>query len=1653
MDKKRISKNKINLISLLLVIMLIVSEICLIPSNIQAATSNLEKQNKYTNNKNVKFDSFFVEENKNVHEIEIKEENVNNINFEVNVEKGYFTNGKIELEDPNFIIQSINSELVSNIANNTINLKDISDIKSFSIPINMNKTDLINKNYLNKETKIVLSGTYINDNGKADEIKKEIYIKVKWNLNTDFDLFSNITAVIPDGEKTIVQEKITFKEKERKNPIEQLKIALTAPRVNNNLPSEIRVCANSTKATNGDEFGKNFTTNNYTYDNTTGNIEITVANNANQNGEIAFYDATDEYVLTYIYAQNITELLKQNIKIDTSFKADIKLYSMDTYITKEYSNSYNITAQMGANVTAELYTTDVINKGFLYDNYNETGYNLNYKLNINNKNLEENIKVESLLPSFVIDKNNLETNQIYFKSIAVKEELFNKMLGTEGYINIYDNNNNLIATINKNTQKNSNGELEVVYPNAQTNIRIEISKPQIEGVLQLRNYKVIEAKLNYNLSQIKDFYAIREKVNISEQYEGLLNLNETYTKIDLQMDNTELMPFVDNNVNLTLNLVTNSNEYDLFKNPEIRIRLPEEVESINIGEISLVYNEKLKFEYARLEENDRVLVLKLTGEETNYKLGIQEGTKIIIPAVIRLRDTVPSKSSSIKLTYSNELAKATEYSKQGKDSSEVSFNIVAKSGLITISELSGYNGNETKRTLDENAINGQLEIGATEKEAKIETKVVNNFNVDLANVQIIGKIPFKDNRDIHGNNLGSTFDATLKENLKIQGVDAKVFYSENDETDAESSSWNENVLDINNVKSFKIVLNNTLKKGEKFSLGYSINIPANLQANEKTYASATIKYELNNQEKDITQIIGLQTPSIAKENNEVGETAEEELQIKVKELLGNQEIQNNSNVHEKEVLRFEIEATNNSNSDISNISIDAVIPNEATFLERNADAVEGIGEDSVPVFSEDKDKRNVSFEIENLKVSETQKFVYEIRINELPENTTTGKLGFDILFKINNEVQKQQKIENNIVKGIIETELMVGQRTSVLDVQEYTYFYKIVNRTGEDLKDISATVEIPSILETSEPLVIENGLVNEDDDPENSTVKLENNILTCNVKVLNVGEEAWFQVRGKLKSFDSPKLQIIASANTYVRNDTYRSNLAIIELEGADVSISKSSPTANQEVRNGDTITYNISVTNNSEDINSQAYIVDTLPKEVTGQTLQFNQFSYENVGVDESFKEENKEVDLSVTIEDESGTDTSKVTPSYDKEKNIITIPTMIPAGKTINITIIVSVENITQDTILSNVATVKGDLIVTTTSNEVIHYGKKTEDSTDPDDPNNPEQPDDTYSINGVIWLDDNENGALDNNEDLLEGNEIMIVNADTSEIVKDSTGAEIKVTSTNTGYTISGLTAGRYIVIFKYDRNVFKITNYRQEGVSENLNSKAISGTAVINGNTEYVGMTDVIEISNNNINSINMGLIKLGNFDIAIEKTISTIRTVNPKGKEQNYTYDNEKISKLEVSARNLVGTNVYIGYTIKISNNGESKGYISELVDELPDDLQFDKTLNTGWYEENGKLYYIDIDDIEVGQTKEIPLILVKKLTNDNLGITNNIATVSATSSNNVQDNNLDNNKSNAQLIIGTSTGRIVLNIVGIILLLGIIGVGVYVLRKYNIERR
>ena len=1651
MSKEIIAKKDSKFIALLIVLVIIISEICLIPSNILADSRNLESQNNATNNKYVNFDTYFIKDGKNIHEIEITDENISEINFELNIKNGYLKNATIALNDPNFSLKNNNSKVIENIENNVLRLKEINNNQKISIPIVMDKKDVINLNYLNKETKVVFSGTFVSDNGKEQKVEKEILVRLKWNLNTEINLTSNITNFIPNDNKTLLQEKINIKEVERKNPIQETKLYVSVPKIHDTLPEDIRVVANSTQATNGDVYGTKFSKDNYKYDKATGNLEINVDNKADENGNIAFYDAVDEYVITYIYNQNFEELLKQNVKVNTYCKLETKFYQAEDTNIKEYNKEYDLKNSLGDNVTAEVYSNAQINKGFLYDNFNETIYDVNYKLSVNNKDANKIINLNTLNANFVDNEKETTTNEIYYKSLAIKEEQFNKILGTEGFINIYDVNNSLIASINKNTNKNNKGELEIIYKENQPNIRIEISTPQTEGNLELRNTKAINAKLTYSIKQLKEFNAINERININSEYKGSLKLEETYTKVDLQMDNTGWMPFIDNNVNFTLNLVTNNNSYDLFKNPEIRIALPEEIESITIGEVSLVYNTELKLEYARLEENNRVLVLKLSGEETNYKLGIQEGTKIIIPAVIKLKNTVSTQTTNLKMTYSNELAKNTEYTMQGKESLEIPVDMVAKSGLITISTLSGYNGNEHKIALDENMVTGQLNVAENAKVATIESEIVNNYKTDIKNIVIFGKIPFANNKTVNGTELGSTFNTALKEVLKVNEITGKIYYSEEEEPQENSESWKENISEFTNIKSFKIVPDAPIAEGKEMKFSYNIEIPAELQANQKSYSTYTIKYSVNDQDMEATQIIGFETPNVmnAEKAEETGIT------MNVQAHVGELEIKDNSKIHEQEIINYEIKVTNNSNSKVDNISIKSPIAENTVYVEKNEIPYGDGGGDStagdyIGVYKEIPEKTEELLEIGTLNKGESKTVEYEVRVKDLPEGEETKTISSNIALLINNKEQSNYKINSIIQKAELKTELSFMKRTTVVEENNFTYNLRIENKTNKDLKDLTVTMQIPKEIIVTETKAIENGIggIWQEGD-KNLEVKLnEDNLITCTIKTLGQGQMAQLEFLAEITELKDINNSINITANTFVNNETYRSNISKNILEGAEVIIEKSSPTEGKEVKEWDNITYNIKITNKSDKVDSQIYVIDRLPKEVIGETLKYNQYIYDFEN--REYKENLIEMDLSVIEKpegDQTGTDTSKSRPKYDKETNELTIPTMLPPGKTINITINTTVQKIEQDTTISNIANVYGEAIISNTSNEIKHYAKK-EDTNKPVDPENPEE--NTYSISGTIWEDANENGAMDAKETHMEGLEILIVNSDTSEVVKDLNGAEVKAISGKNGYTLSGLKLGRYIVVFRYDSNIYKITNYKQAGVSDLVNSKAISGQATIDGNKEFVGMTDIIEIKDSNVTAINMGLVKLGNFDIGIEKTIDTVKTVESKGTEKEHKYkEGTKLGKLEVSAKNLVGTKVYVTYKIKVTNNGETKGYIEQVIDELPSDLEFEKALNQSWYEESGKVYNSTINELEVGQSKELELILTKKLTNDNLGITNNIALFKASNENSSTDTNEENNKSNAQLIIGTSTGRIVLNITAMIALLAIIGVGIFIIKKYK----
>ena len=99
------------------------------------------------------------------------------------------------------------------------------------------------------------------------------------------------------------------------------------------------------------------------------------------------------------------------------------------------------------------------------------------------------------------------------------------------------------------------------------------------------------------------------------------------------------------------------------------------------------------------------------------------------------------------------------------------------------------------------------------------------------------------------------------------------------------------------------------------------------------------------------------------------------------------------------------------------------------------------------------------------------------------------------------------------------------------------------------------------------------------------------------------------------------------------------------------------------------------------------------------------------------------------------------------------------------------------------------------------------------------------------------------------------------------------------------------------------------------------------------------------------------------------------------------------------------------------------------------------------------MYNTKITELNAGESKQVKLILTKFLTQENLGISNNTALFVATNTNDAIDSNQSNNQSSARLIIGTSTGRTIFNIILMIILLIIIAWGIYFIKKINTERR
>ena len=315
--------------------------------------------------------------------------------------------------------------------------------------------------------------------------------------------------------------------------------------------------------------------------------------------------------------------------------------------------------------------------------------------------------------------------------------------------------------------------------------------------------------------------------------------------------------------------------------------------------------------------------------------------------------------------------------------------------------------------------------------------------------------------------------------------------------------------------------------------------------------------------------------------------------------------------------------------------------------------------------------------------------------------------------------------------------------------------------------------------------------------------------------------------------------------------------------------------------------------------------------------------------------------------------------------------------------------------------------------------------------------EDPTDNYKISGTVWVDENENGKIDATEKRVENTIVKLNNVDNNKTVQETK------TDVNGHYEFKKIEEGEYQVLFAYDENKYELTEFKKSQVSTDEDSDVVNLS-------DNLAITEIIEITDKNISGINMGIVEKPVFELSIDKTVNEIVLQNSGG-TQIYAFGNSKLAKVEIPAKLLASSKVLIKYNITVKNIGNLKGRVESIIDYLPDEMFFSSDLNREWYESSDDELYTEEmarDYLEPGVERTVTLVLQKDMTELNTGLIHNIAEIYETiNDEGMEEIDIENNISSADVIIGVKTGQEVVYITIIMISIVILGVGMYLIKK------
>ena len=1618
---------------------------------------------------NIGFEAYFgTEENRETSVIS----DVNNeelaISMKLNVrENGYLKDAKIaivETEEGNGLNFELKSQeemdlYVQSIEDNTISLQQINNSEEdiyFTLPIQYRNELYVNEEKLSKDFSVVFSGVYVDNDGKENEVSKEVKLNVSWKDEREVRVETSVEKYIDFGSGIILQTLVKVDNMTENNtlPVKETELTITPPTYFDVIPNNVYVVANTTIGTNGRNVGEVlFGDENWEYNPEENRVTINI-NNQKELVKINEYEdeylqdaereiieeeryyngsGVDEYLITYTYMDTeITEesiSLKSNIEVKVTTLSGVENEEKINIVTNNNEFEYLLDSKIGDIVSLNIENETLeTSKAYGYINYNHNNkYEVEFTsetiLNVSYTEILEGLIVEDV-ENIYTDKTGTvyKNNDLYYKQISLSKENFVGILGEEGEIKIFDSNRNVVAIINNETEVDEEGNIVNSFEEKYSRLNFEMTKPVGEGNLVINNVKAM-TNSSLEKSTFENIEKISSKTNLKAKYtyveevveveteEISTKLLDTTTKVNLVMDRDNLSTLeMNENVEIRIELNNAVDSSDIYGHSVFELEIPETIEVFEIINASLLYAEGL--EITAVESIDNKIVITIDGIQDGINSGVlTNGTNIVLNANIKANLFTPAKTEVINLTYANN--EATNYENEGATKCE--FNYSAPTGVVTVNSISNY---DTIGSVTTSVRQGEqediIDIYSDAKVATMEIIIMNNNQNTVSNVAVLGRIPFAGVKDIlTAEELGTTTDTKLVSGLvsdERNNSEFTIYYSENGEAnkDLEDSlnGWTTNPESFDNIKSYLILpaeANYEMQEAEILRFTYQYEIPGNLSHNENFYGTF-LAYYTNNSELAVTEE--------KSGPDKVGLTTGEgpELSLVVSE--------NKEAVREQEEFVVNIIYANVGNNKAENIDVSFAIPENATYVSSQCEHTNTniLLEENVLKINTIELAQNEEIEVNvTLKANRVS---LEGETTDLiqPEASIVAKdLGTTITAKGNNI-----RIVESEFEVVQYNKLDIETQPDVYNIgDEVSYRIYVRNLTENVINNVEITEELPKELQFVSASIIgyesdgltskEIGIGNYDDSTRT---------VTWNVSELQ-GERN-IQLLLTVKVNDLEENITYAKAETVVKvradgTDIYESNILTTRIGKAVLVITQTTENKDTYIQEGEKINYIFTVKNEGKATADHVKLTEIIPDGVIIEKINYS-------------------IDGIVATKRINSNKEAIITANIDAGEELI-----------INVNAVAASLDGIQEKTITNYATVSADNFTEIESNSVTHIveisdknkveiDESTSTSVTTSTPikSNIAK---TYRLSGIAWLDSNEDGMRNDNEELLTGISVKLVNSESGLIIKSA------MTDSKGGYTFSGVENGNYLVIFDYDTVKYTVTSYRKDGVADNVNSDAVTTKLEQEGKTRNGAITDVVTISNGSVSGIDIGFVLADTFDLKIDKAITKVTAQTVTGTMTD-TYENIKLAKTEIAAKYLSGATVYVEYAITVTNVGDVAGYAKKIVDYMPEGMTFNSSLevNSDWYTGiDGNIYSTALADRELttGESATIKLVLTKQMTDENVGIVNNVVEIyddyniygisdtNSTPANRAQG---ENDISTADVVIQVKTGEVFIHI-------------------------